>query len=260
MTQQKSLAQFFKELGNNPAQLAAFQSEPSQLLNTLSEPELDKLLKISEQLIHSTNDDESSDLMPDFTPIIPGDFYTGADEGSTIYQLYTTQNLPPMPSSSLSQFERLQNNEESRIHVAPEPSVIGVNENPYIMDSPTPIHAIKHFFSDDEDSSFSRWEYYRVTMETLSFKVEASPMDKYLLTAKISKDDKSSSKITLSIQASDDDTAVKVSGENVKPESLACDSTLQNYTIKKQHRKKPGYILLTAPASIHKLTFTPESS
>lgn len=95
MSQNKSLAALFQELGNNPEQLTAFQANPDKFLDNLPEEEQDKLHKISNRLVAKTgkitSEYRGGGRLKDGDPIVPGDFYFGADGGSTIYQAYSTR-------------------------------------------------------------------------------------------------------------------------------------------------------------------------
>lgn len=74
MSEQKSLAQLFQELGNGKIDLDAFSENPLSEIEKLNSEAAEQLKKLARNI--------QADVLP---------FRLGADEGSTIYQLYTTE-------------------------------------------------------------------------------------------------------------------------------------------------------------------------
>lgn len=248
MTQHKSLSSLFRELGNNPRQLAAFQADPGRFLDELAKEEKEKLLKIGGHL----NVTHPLLKLPDDEPITPGSFYVGTDEGSTIYQLYNTNLDPGLGKIALSGSVP----SSDKLHLEVERN--GTNKTQQLFklkETQNDIVAIQHF--EDPDQPWTCDTYHTVTIRQMTFGIDKEPRGPYITKVGDISFNPDNLKLFLKLAVSDS-TKIEVSGNVRGPSKLSVTSEYLPYDIRCD--AKQGRILLKAPGSYHTINFGPGSS
>lgn len=159
MSKNKSLSTLFQKLGADPDQLAAFLENPDPHIASLTNQEQQKLYSLAER------SGGGPVQLPDDDSFFGGGFYFGADEGSTIYQLYSTTYAPLTPAKA--------NTTENVEGISINSPAYDTN---YTLSGPSSISAMQHFTPANQAADESLINtFHDVEIKALNINIDYSP-------------------------------------------------------------------------------------
>lgn len=238
LTNRYTLSTLFHSLGTDDNLLKKFIKDPTSFNDQLSKPEQERLQAF---LSGSTKNLNES---PTDVPLFPGNFYFGADEGSTIYQLYSTQlapltpakaNIPQTTTYSINLTETVDNDED---------------ENPiFSLTESQPITAMQHFnkIGGSRVNSF-----HKVEIKIANIEVDHWPKGECILPMNDNAIRFNSSyEAVIDVHTEGAETNISVKGDGVFPQNVS--SSDEPIIVKLN--KKNGYITLDAPGNFLTIPF-----
>lgn len=249
MSEEKSLSKLFQELGADPAQLGNFLENIGSYLISLSDQDKEQLMEISNPAPKGNYDGGS---------LVPGNFYLGADEGSTIYQLFSTKFAALTPSNATFTPDEDRAALVSIIHDEDSSSLSLNSKEPV-----TSVTAMKHFTTASPSGSQGDQEvvfantFHDVTINTLNLDVSPWPKGKTVALNNRNTIQINNYSTTLFF-SSGRGVSVQVGGDGVVPQQDAIisggtDSSEGTLTV--QLTKKSGYISIDAPGNYLTIPF-----
>lgn len=246
MSQPESLAELFKTLGAEPNQLAAFQKNPNKFLDLLPKSEQDELLKISQQLTPGAPliNLQLADSR------VAGGFYVGDDEGSHVYQLFTTGQEPTNPVDFSQSDQQLDSPQYDRIPIV-DGDVSNGAQTFQLNGSSVPFTAVRQY---EKPNIHETNTYHDATIQALNITIAQQykgPLlgNVYICTSS------SEGTINCYMAAQPEPLQATVSGDIDNEQTV--DVPVGGKVFNFKTTKSSGILIIQTPGAYYKLQFPP---